>query len=191
LDPKPGDLIAILECKLRPRSPPLKLVQLGIDHSLLKRVTTGKDIIDAIEKADITKDSKLIIDGVPICDVSESIIIQAFFHEMFSRKVADSEPDPYKMTIAIAELWFENPDIAGITYPMIATRFLNTHHLIGNNVALRKEVADACYTPSRIWLNKCDSVRLKGYALEQIKYAQEVDSEGYINWSANVMGLDL
>ena len=183
LDPQPNEVVGLLECALIPNQPEVKLVQLGMDRGLLSRTKNANGLKDVISAAEKRHESNLIVDDIPIGDLSESYIIQKFFHEMLSHKPESLNYDFYKITVGIGEVWLHNPDVSGIVYPGIATRFLRGSYFVGHNIAFRKETVDRAYRPSRVWLCRCRSLTDKGYAVEVLSSSERIDSTGKIDWA--------
>ena len=189
LDPSPGSLLAILRSDVEPKDSPLNCVQLGIDRELLNKVEVPQQIIDTIGKWQGDHDTTLIVNGIPICDISESLILQAFFHKLFAQRVPDDNRDLYKYTIAVADFWFANKDLAGIAYPTICHRFQQASTMVGHNAAIRTSAADAYLKPAFVGLYRCSEVKEKGYSMELVSSSAEIDREGKIRWSSKMVDM--
>lgn len=188
-----NDYLVISESEFNKNTDDLKFVQLGLSAETLKKIKAPSDMKNNIINDENKKyESKLRINNIPISDISESFLINNFFHKYMSMKSKDI--NYYKITNAIGNLWFKNNEILGIMYPNINSYFNNS--LIGYNVAIKPDIVDKFYHVKKIWIVKLlineklnnDKIRI---GLDIIKSSNKLNKNNDIIWEKDPYSIKL
>lgn len=183
MDPCLSACIGIMKCTLLPNKPPIEMVQLGVDRAFLARTGNTSDLERRVSSTEKRHASNLVIDDIPIGELSESYLIQKFIHEILSHKPSPDEHDFYKLTVAISEIWLHDSRFSGIVYPGVTTKFLASNYATGENLAIRTDVVDHYYRAQKVWLCRCSLLTERGYGLETLKSSANINTDGEIQWS--------
>ena len=120
-------------------------------------------------------------------------LLQAYLTEEFMRQVGLGNEHEYKITIAIAKILMNEPELLnedgsraegiivdGFAYPSIASNNL------GANVALRTDSADRLYKPVAATVYRVEEKRDEThYTVGKLKWSTSIEEDGTINWNAS------
>lgn len=183
--PERGDVLTVLEAELvDPNKQPLVMV-LGI-HEFTAQ--SNPNYGGTPPQYDVKQ--KLLTDREGISKTNP--LLQSYLTEEFMRRVSFGNEHKYKITIAIAKILMNEPEmlnedgspavgikVDGFAYPSIASDNL------GANVALRTDSADRLYKPVAVIVYRVEEKRDDThYTVDKLNWSTSIEEDGTINWGS-------
>jgi hypothetical protein len=181
--PEQGEILTILECDLIDPNVQPFIAEVGIhEHpGRLNPKYGGTPPEQDIQLKDFTRR-----EGIQ----ETSPLLRQFLVDEFQRIVEPGHDYEYKITIAIAEILINEPELVdikgnvvpdkgidGLCYPSIAADSK------GVNVALKTEAADRLYKPISCKVCRVEEVKdIAYYVLGELISSESVAGDGTINW---------
>lgn len=183
--PELGDILTVLEAELIDPNKQPRVMVLGIhEYTAQSNPNYGGTPPQYDAKQKQFTDREGISKTNPL--------LQAYLTKEFMRQVSPGNEQEYKITIAIAKILMNEPELLnedgsrvegvtvdGFAYPSIASNNL------GANVALRTDSADQLYKPVAATVYQVEEKRDEThYTVGKLKWSTSIEEDGTINWNA-------
>lgn len=169
--PTVGDTFCVLQVRLKDRSILPHVMELGVAEKtsqhhlprtarLLEESQQGREFLGPHGR--------------------KNLLIRSYLAREFTRPVPRGEEHLFKLSVAIADLLLDSPQIDGVEYPCMAGDSARWGG--GTNMALKPASADRLFVPDICWFSRVESIDSAGYHMRCERRAREIAADGTIHW---------